>query len=158
MEEKKLVRSVVEKIRCVMVYGMKEDKVPSWAERDNKERGRIREVLSVVTDDPEHANEGVEEYFRIGKFEEGKMRPTKIKFASQVQAEEVLSGSWKMSEKEDMKGVWINKDLDKDERKQLNELVSQAKDLNGKRTEEEKKQFFWRVRDLRLWKKYYMGN
>ena len=69
----------------------------------------------------------MEEYHRIGKFEEKKDRPLKIKFATQVQAEEVLNGAWKLAGVEEFKKVWINKDLDEEEKITLRELVKDAK-------------------------------
>ena len=50
--------------------------------------------------------------------------------------------------------MWINKDLDEEERTTLKEIVNEAKQKNDLRTEEEKEQFYWRVRDLRLKKKF----
>ncbi|MPD06984.1 hypothetical protein E2C01_102823 [Portunus trituberculatus] len=96
----------------------------------------------------------VEEFHRIGKFEEQKERPLKIKFTTQVQAVVVLSGSWKLAGNDEFKNVWINKDLDEDERTRVKELVTEAKQKNDMRMEEEKEQFYGRVRDLRLRKKF----
>ncbi len=58
----------------------------------------------------------VEEFHRIGKYEEEKMRPIRIRFSTQVQAEEVINGSWRLSEDEEYKNVWINRDMEKIER------------------------------------------
>ena len=56
-----------------------------------------------------------------------KFRPIRIKFATQVQAEEVLSGSWRLSGDEVDKNVWINRDLDEAERLKQKELINEAK-------------------------------
>ena len=71
-----------------------------------------------------------------------------------MQAEEVLNGSWKLSGKDEFKHVWINKDLDEEERNNVKELITEAKQKNDMRTEEEKEQFYWRVRDQRLRKRF----
>ena len=80
----------------------------------------------------------VEEFHRIGKYEDDKARPIRIKFATQVQAEEVLSGSWRLSGDEVYKNVWINRDLDKAEKLWQKELINETKQKNEQRTEEEK--------------------
>ena len=96
----------------------------------------------------------VEEWYRVGKYNEQKSRPLKVKFVSQTQAEEVLNGSWRLAGKEEYKAIWINKDLDEEERLKTRELVTEARLKNDLRTEEEKGKFYWRVRDLKLKKKY----
>ena len=153
-EKQKLVRDTVDKIKCVVIFGVKEEKIVSRLDREEKEKEEIHKILTEVTEEPGQAANLIEEFYRIGKFEEGKDRPLRIKFATQVQAEEVINGSWKLAGKEELKGIWINKDLNEEERKQLKDLVIEAKQKNEERTEEEKKQFYWKVRDLRLRKKY----
>ena len=69
----------------------------------------------------------------------------------------MLNGAWKLAGVEEFKKVWINKDLDEEERITLRELVKEAKQKNDLRTEEEKERFYWRVRDLRLKKKFIRG-
>ena len=49
-----------------------------------------------------------------------------------------------------IKKVWINRDMDRQEREELRELVEQAKQKNSQRTEEEREKFYWKVRDLKL--------
>ena len=60
------------------------------------EKLKICQVISEVVKDGERALGSVEECFRIGKYEDNKQRPVKIKFATQVQAEEVIRGAWKI--------------------------------------------------------------
>ena len=57
-------------------------------------------------------------------------------------------------QKDEGKKVWINRDLDEEERIKQRELVDEAKEKNYNRTEEEKK-FYWKAVDLRIRKKYY---
>ncbi len=75
----------------------------------------------------------VEEFHRIGKCEEEKMRPIRIRFAIQVQAEEVNNGSRRLSGDEEYKNVWISIDLDETERLKQKELINEAKmkKMNG---------------------------
>ena len=124
-------------------------------EREKKEKDKIKRIIASVVDDEDQALRAVEEYHRIGKFEENKDRPIKIKFATQVMAEEVLNGAWKLARKEEYKKVWMNRDLDGDEREKLKELVQEAKQKNDSRSVEEREQFYWKVRDLRLKKIHY---
>ena len=119
------------------------------------EQTKINEIIAEVVEDGESAMSSVEEQYRIGKYEENKNRPIKLKFATQALAEEVIRGAWRLSKKDEYKGVWINRDLDEVERVKQKELVNEAKEKNDIRTEEEKKEFYWKVLDLKIIKKKY---
>ena len=157
--------SIVSILSCCIVFLINRKEVQSYrftiivnaVERERKEKEKIGKIIATVTGEEGQSVRSVEEYHRIGKFEEQKDRPVKIKFATQVQAEEVLNGAWKLAAVEEFKKVWINKDLDEEERSTLRELVKEAKQKNDLRTEEEKERFYWRVRDLRLKKKFIRG-
>ena len=148
-EKEKLVRNTVDRVKCVVLLGLKEEKIVNRTEREQKEKECLGQVISLVTED-DQAIGAVEEHFRIGSFEEGKDRPVKVKFATQAMAEAVLNGAWRLSGVEEYKKVWINRDMDRQEREELRELVEEARQKNSQRTEEERKQFYWKVRDLRL--------
>ena len=154
-EKKKMVRDTVDKVKCVVMFGVEEGNIVDRMEREKKEKEKIKQIVTEVVEDENRAMGQVEEYYRIGKFEENKNRPLKIKFATQLQAEEVVNGAWKLAKKNEWKKVWINRDLDEEERIKQRELVGEAKEKNDSRTEEEKKKFYWKVVDLRIRKKYY---
>ena len=52
-----------------------------------------------------------------------------------------------------MKGIYIRRNMTEEERENLRDVLRQAKELNDERTEEDRKKFFWRVRNekLRKW-------
>ena len=154
-EKKKLVRDTVDKVKCVMIYGLKEEKIDNRLEREEKEKEKIRQVIAEIVDDEEQALSAVEEYHRLGKFEENKGRPLRIKFATQAQAEEIINGAWKLAGKDKFRKIWINRDLDMKERETLKGLVAEAKEKNELRTEEEKTKFYWKVLDLKLRRRNY---
>ena len=153
-EKEKLVRDTVDKVKCVVIFGIKEEKNVNRLEREQKEKEKVNEVLKEVIDENQPMGM-VEEVYRIGKFEEGKYRPIKIKFTTQARAEEVISNAPKLAGKEKFKKVWINRDMDRDERDVLKTLVEQAKQKNLERTEEEQEQFYYQVRDLKIRKKFF---
>ncbi len=95
----------------------------------------MNKLLKKVTGEDSQVVKQVEEFHRIGKYEEEKMRPIRIRFATQVQAE-VINGSWRLSGDEEYKNVWINRDMDETERLKQKELVNEAKQKNKQRTEE----------------------
>ena len=132
-----------------MLFGLKEEKIMNRTEREQKEKDSLGEVMRLVTED-DQAVGAVEEFHRIGTFEEGKERPMRVKFATQAMAETVINSTWRLSGVERYKRVWINRDMDRQEREELRELVEEARQKNSQRTEEERKQFYWKVRDLRL--------
>ena len=154
-EEKKMVRETIDKVKCVVVFGLKEEKIVNRNEREAKEKERIDKILAAAIEEEDHSRLAIEEFFRIGKFEENKYRPLKIKFATQAMAEEVVSGSWRLAGKEDLKEVWINRDLDEGERQKVKELVIDAKQKNAARTEEEKQKFYWKVKDFQVRKQFF---
>ena len=154
-EKKKMVRDTVDKVKCVILFGVKEENIVDRLERERKEKEKIRKIVTEGVEDEERAMGQVEEFYRIGKFEENKDRPLKIKFATQIQAEEVINGAWKLASKVEWKKVWINRDLDEEERVKQRELIGEAKEKNDSRTEEERKKFYWKVVDLKIRRKYY---
>ena len=88
-EKKKLVRDTVDKVKCVVIFGLKEEIIVNALERERKKKEKNGKIITTVTGEEGQSVRSVEEYHRIGKFEEKKDRPLKIKFATQVQAEEV---------------------------------------------------------------------
>lgn len=151
-EKERLVRDTVDKVKCVVIFGVREDKETNRLERDLQEKVKVKGVLIEILEDDQTMNT-VEEFHRIGKYQEGKDRPLKIKFVTQAKAEEVLRNAWKLAKKERFKRVWINKDMDREERDELKKLVEQMKQKNLERTEEEKEQFFYQVRDQKIRKR-----
>ena len=126
-EKEKFVRTTIDRVKCTVIYGMKETKIINRLEREEKEKNRIRQLLSKIVEDADEAMKYVEEYHRLGKYEEDKDRPIKIKFATQSWAEEVLSRAWKLAQEEEYRKVWISKDLDMQEREIQKNLVTEAK-------------------------------
>merc|ERR1711980_80522 len=91
-------------------------------------------------DEAREFREEIEQVTRIGKFEEGKQRPMRIRLRSQVAAERVLARSWRLASKEEYKKVWVRRDLNEDERAKLSELWNEAKEKKQNRTETEKEE------------------
>ncbi len=56
----------------------------------------IKDIIAVVKEEDEDMNEETEEVYRLGKYQEGKNKPIKVKFSMQIAAEMVpeKSGSW----------------------------------------------------------------
>ena len=149
-EKEELVRHTVEKKKCIMVFGVGEEKTPMRQEREKKEKDVTRKLVEVATNETNECQGEIEEVSRIGRYEEGKNRPMRIKFKSQTSAEEVLNGAWRLGKREDYKNIWIRRDMNEEERNKTSELWKQAKEKNESRSEEEKKKFYWRVRDMKL--------
>lgn len=89
--------------------------------------------MDLVNDVTEHEDDWqreIEEVTRLGKYVERKSRPMRIKFKLQAAAEEVLSGAWRLGRKEDCKNIWIQRDMNEEERAKTSELWKQAKEQN----------------------------
>ena len=68
--------------------------------------------------------------------------------------EEITRRTGKLAQNTDYNNVWIKRDMNEEERVKERELREEAKGKNEKRTEIEKKTFYWRVIDMRLRKWY----
>lgn len=150
-KEEVLVRNIAEKKKCVVVNGLKEENIRNWQERKEKEEEKVQSLLSKVLGD-EGAAGVVEDHLRLGKYEEGKTRPVKITLKSQADAESLLRNAWKLKNSQETNTIYVRRNMSQEERAKMRELVAQVKEKNEQRTEEEKKEFFWKVRHDRLWK------
>lgn len=156
-EKDHLVRETVDKRRCVVVFGLAEGTMPNRRVREEEERKVAVKVLGACqqdTQESQHMEGEIEEVVRLGKFEEGKQRPMKIKLRSQSAAEQTLAGTWRLSGREEYRKVFVRQDLNEEERKLLSELWREAKEKNLNRTETEKTKYYWRVVDMKLRKWY----
>ncbi|MPC38836.1 hypothetical protein E2C01_032352 [Portunus trituberculatus] len=73
---------------------------------------------------------------------------------SQVDVEEIMASKGKLANDTEHKDIWIKRDMNLEEREK-EKVLSEAKENNKKRTEIEKKNFYWRVLNMRL-KKWYL--
>ena len=151
-----VIRGVVDKKKCAIVFGITEKKDMVRNRREREEAQSVKELIKVLNDEEDEALEKeIDEIHRIGKYVEGGKRPIRIKFKSQSAATDVLQRTGKLKEMESYKTVWIKKDLNEDERTTEKELWNEMKEKNGQRSEEEKKKFYWKVKDGRM-KKWFL--
>ncbi len=92
-----------------MVFGLKEECTLQWTEREKKENICVEKLVGALQEEKELIGE-IEEIKRLGRYVKGGQRPMKIRFRSQVAAEETLSKSWKLAKVEEYIQVWIKKD------------------------------------------------
>lgn len=151
-----VVRDMAEQKKCVVVFGVKEEKTPDKIIRERYEINKIKCILNSLGE--EWLQDEVEEIVRLGKFEEGKSRPVKVRLYSQAAAEGILANSWKLKELEPYKKVFIRRNMTEEERDNLNELLTTARQRNEERTDEERNQFFWRIKNEKLLKCLIRGS
>ena len=135
-----MVRNIAEKKKCVVVSGLKEDNIRNWQERKIKEEEKINTMLNKISEE-ENAFGEVEEYMRLGKYEEGKSRAMKITLKSQVAAEHVLRNAWKLKNSQETNMIYVRRNMSQEERTKMREMVTEVRERNEARTEEEKKFF-----------------
>ncbi|MPC79260.1 hypothetical protein E2C01_073776 [Portunus trituberculatus] len=111
-------------------------------------------VIKRVQDSTQEFDQEVEEVIRLGRYREGDKRPMKVKMRSQVTVKENMARKGKLADDVNHKEIWIKRDMNLEEREKK-VLRSEAKEKNEKKTEIEKKSFYWRVLDMRL-KKWYL--
>ncbi len=69
----------------------------------------------------------------IGKYDENRRRSMKIRFMSQTATECMLKRTGKLVKLEGMRGIWIKRDMNKEERSKLEELRVEAQSKNMER-------------------------
>ena len=159
-EKEKLVRDTVQKKMCVVMFGVQEKNQPLRTVREKDEMKRAKEIIAKVAEDDAEIVDQVEEVHRLGRYETGKTRPLKVRFSVQSAAEHVLQRTGKLARVEEMKQVWIKRDMNEEERKKERELLAEAQTKNEERTEEQVENFYWRVVDqkVRKWWKNTMAS
>ncbi|MPC53022.1 hypothetical protein E2C01_046906 [Portunus trituberculatus] len=123
--------------------GLREDNIRNWHERKKKEEERIRNLLNNISEEDDVFSE-VEDYMRLGKYEEGKTRVIMLK--SQVTAERLLSNAWKLKDAQEMKMIYVRRNMREEERAKMRELVTEVREKNEARSEDDKK-VFWKVKN-----------
>ena len=151
-----LVRDTVDKKKCLVMFGVQEIKKSSKLLREREEVKKAKDIIASLNNEEENEKyeDEVDEVRRLGRYVQGGARPIKIRFKSQVAAEELVCRAGRFSKSEAYKNVWLKRDLDEEERNKMKELNQCAKVKNEERSEEEKKEFFWRVLDMRVIKWY----
>ena len=111
---------------------------------------RAKEIIAKVAEEDTEIIDQVEEVHRLGRYEPGKTRPMKVRFSVQSAAEHVLERTGKLARVEELKQVWIKRDMNEEERKKERELLAEAQTKNEERTEEQVENFYWRVVDQKV--------
>ena len=136
--------------KCFVIYGIQEKKNPNKYRREREERELVKKVIKQVQDDTQSLEQEVEETHRIGKYNEGNTRPLKVRMRSQLAVEEITARANRLAQTEEYKDIWMKRDMNLEERQKEKDLRQEAKGKNLRRTETEKKTFYWRVLDMRL--------
>ena len=133
-QKESVVRDTVDKKKCIIIYGLKEETEPIRTKREKEQRMVVDDVVRHVQDESDEWVNEIEEVHRLGKYKEGEARPLKVKFRAQSTAVEVISNAWKLDRVERYKKVWIKRDMN-EERQKINELIKEAKEKNENRSE-----------------------
>ena len=136
--------------------GLKEDNIRNWQERRRMEEERIKNLLNKISEEEDVSGE-IEDYMRLGKYEEGKSRPIKITLKSQVIAERLISMSWKLKDTQETRMIYVRRNMTQEERDKMRELITEVKLRNEARSEDDKTKFFWKVRNEKVWKWWISG-
>ena len=154
-EKEELVRDTVDKRKCLVIFGLREKKIPNKYVREKEEKELARQVIQFVQDSAQGIDQEIEEIHRIGKYNEGGARPLKVRMRSQVAVDEIMARTGKLAENDEYKDIWIKREMNLEEREKERALRKEAKEKNEKRTEIEKKKFYWRILDMKL-RKWYL--
>ena len=78
-EKDELVRDAVDKKRSMVILGLQEKKNPVTFVREREEKELAKEIIKIVQDREQGLEKEVEEVHRIGRYNEGGIRPLKVK-------------------------------------------------------------------------------
>ncbi|MPC08236.1 hypothetical protein E2C01_000814 [Portunus trituberculatus] len=151
-EKEYLVWDTVYKKKSFVIFGMKKKKNPN---KFTRECELAKTVIKRVQDSTQELDQEMEEVIRLGRYSEGGKRPMKVRMIFQMAVEEIMARKGKLADDIEHKDIWIKRDMNLEEKEKEKVLRSEAKEKNKKRTEIEKKEFYWRVLDMRL-KKWYL--
>lgn len=155
-KKESVVREALDRDRSVILYGDVEEHVKDFRERKVKDLGRVKNVMKGMDEDGYGWDEKVEEVIRLGKYKEEDMRPMRVQFSTRAAAESIINYSWRLNLKEKTKHLRLRKDLSVEQRKKIKELQAKADEENGKLDVEERRKFFWRVREGQI-RKWYIN-
>ena len=150
----KLIRETVDMNKSIVIMGTKEKEMYNRITRDRIELGNIMNIMNKISQDI--TEKDIEEFHRVGKYENGKHRPIKVTFQSANTMENVMMNAKNLKDEEEMENIWIRRCLNKEDRQILKKKFDEAKQKNEARSEEEKSNFFFKVVGLQV-KKWYIN-
>ncbi|MPC38854.1 hypothetical protein E2C01_032370 [Portunus trituberculatus] len=110
----------------------------------------IKEKEDLVQDSTQELEQEVEEMIRLEISSEGSRKPMKVRIKSQVAVEEIMTRKGKLANDTEHKDIWIKRDMNLEEREKEKVLRSEGKEKKTRKGWIEKKNFYWRVLDMRL--------
>ena len=118
--EKKLLR------KTVVIHGLKDSRLETIEDTEQK----VRDLASVLGD--WHLD--VDLAMRMGKFQEGKIRPIQVTLVRQKQIIQLLQTKWKLRKREDTRMVYIDEACTPEDLRKRSRLIKYAKlqkDINN---------------------------
>ena len=149
----KLVRETVEQCRSIIIFGDREDPQKDRRVREKERADRMVKILKAMDDENKAWENEIEDIQKIGSYvKDGNVkpvRPTKIRFTSEKIVKEILARTWRLHGQMGYENIYVKKDLNEEERDRLVHLKREVEEENNKRTEQEKEEFFWRIKDMK---------
>lgn len=149
------MRESVERDRCVVVFGVQEKEEKDRIQRSQRDSNKVKEIVKKIDEEEMGWDEDILEVTRMGEYKKEGFRPIRVKFGRKRTAQAVQAWVWKLSRKEGYQRILVRKDLNEEERGQLKAMIEEVKEKNDRRTEAEKQDFYWRVKDMRV-KKWFI--
>ncbi len=99
-----------------------------------------------------------EDVTRLDRYDKERSRPIRVTLRSQAVTEEILERTFRLKQDEKFKDVYIKKSLNEEEREKLRELhQEEGGKKNDVRAEDDKRKFFWKVKNFKVIKWYTRG-
>ena len=160
-ENAAIIREECDRAKSIIISGIPEPNIESAVKRQDHLKKEIGKIFDAIKDPEDKWMEEVLDIKRLGKYitEKGtsNKRPVKVRFDQERTAREVIALAKKLSKVEEMKGIYINKDLSASERIKLRELRGKAREENESRSEEQARNYFFAVRRGKVMKLFKRG-
>ena len=140
------IKRETEREKAIIIFGVEETEIMNKDERQKSEKQRLKHIIDEIRDEEvngESWTQDVDTIHRVGKYGRGVDRPLRVIFKSKSSAENMLQHARKLNRTQRFKEVRIKKDLNRQKREELKELINEARKSNSERTEEQKMDFFY---------------
>ena len=152
-----ILKREMDRAKSVVITGIKEPIIDNYQEREREEMRHISELMKLLEMDS--ASNEITCNHRLGIYmkDSSRPRPIKLTFVREETQLTILRRAHKLKTIKGCSGVYIRRDIAKEERMRINSIVSEVKVLNEKRSKEEIGKFFWVRNGLRGPKKVEVG-
>ena len=138
--------------RNLILMGHREEFNKMKDDRKGREREYIEKLIKEMLG--KEGNKIEYNAHRLGLFSGETKRPIKMTFRDIETVDKILKNGYKIKQLKGNEKLTLRRDLTQKERTELNEKLKEARDMNNQRSDTEKEQFFYKVVEGNIVKRY----